>query len=74
MVLEHSGVDRHTDNWFTEKGGTAGYVSTDAGGRMDVLVGTGGSSLLTASVFSVKEARTPAEKEAMECRKRGGVK
>lgn len=38
-------------------------MSTDAGRWVDVLVGACGSSLLIASIFSVKEARTSAEKE-----------
>lgn len=38
-------------------------MSTDAERWVDVLVGACGHSLLTASVFSMKKARTSAEKE-----------
>lgn len=38
-------------------------MSTDTGRWVDVLVGACGHSLLTASVFSLKKARTSAEKE-----------
>lgn len=52
-----------TDSSFTEIGGKAGYMSTDAGRWVDVLMAACGSSLLIASIFSVKEAKTSAEKE-----------
>lgn len=38
-------------------------MSTDAGRWVDVLMAACGSSLLIASIFSVKEAKTLAEKE-----------
>ena len=62
-----------TDSSFTEMGGKTGYMSTDAGRWVDVLMAACGSSLLIASIFSVKEAKTSAEKEVMERRGIGGV-
>lgn len=61
--MEESGFDRHTNDSFTELDGKTRYMSTDAGRWVDVLMGACGSSLLIASIFSVKEARTSAEKE-----------
>lgn len=52
------GVERHTDSWFTEIGGTAGYMSSDAGEWIDVLVGTCGRSLLIASIFFCKGSKS----------------
>lgn len=61
--MEESGFDRHANDSFTELNKKTRYMSTDAGRWVDVLVGACGSSLLIASIFSVKEARTSAEKE-----------
>lgn len=62
--MEESGFDRHANDSFTELNRKTRYMSTDAGRWVDVLVGACGSSLLIASIFSVKEARTSAEKES----------
>lgn len=61
--MEELGLDCHTENSFTELGGKTGYMSTDAGRWVDVLLDACGSSLLIASIFSVKETRASAEKE-----------
>lgn len=61
--MEESGFARHTEDSFTELDGKTRYMSTDAGKWVDVLVGACGSSLLIASIFSVKKARPSAEKE-----------
>lgn len=61
--MEESGFDRHANDSFTELNRKTRYMSTDAGRWVDVLVGACGGSLLIASIFSVKEARTSAEKE-----------
>lgn len=61
--MEESGFDRHANDSFTELNRKTRYMSTDAGRWVDVLVGACGSSLLIASIFSAKEARTSAEKE-----------
>ena len=61
--MEESGFDGHTDDSFTELDGKTRYLSTDARRWVDVLAGACGSSLLIISIFSVKEAKTSAEKE-----------
>lgn len=52
-----------TNSSFTEIGGKTGYMSTDAGRWVYVLMAACGSSLLIASIFSGKETKTSTEKE-----------